>query len=369
MPLLDTMILGNSVRQWAYAVALALGSVVLLRLLFRVAQARARSFAARTTTEWDDVIVHALDQTRGFLIPLLCLAGAATVLHLPPTVNRVIRDITLVAVLFQAGIWLSAGFAHWLERYIKRRLEHDRSSATTMGAVSFAVRLLLWCILLLVALDNLGVNITTLVTGLGVGGVAVALAVQNILGDLFASLSIVLDKPFVIGDFIVVDDLMGTVEHVGLKTTRLRSLWGEQVVFSNSDLLKSRLRNYGRMAERRVVFQTGVTYQTPRAQLERIPGMIREAIESQPTTRFDRSHFKAHGDFALTFESVYYVTSPDYNVYMDIQQAINLRLHDRFAEAGIEFAYPTQTLILERTPGNGGRAPGKELPGARASAS
>jgi small-conductance mechanosensitive channel len=197
-------------------------------------------------------------------------------------------------------------------------------------------------------LDNLGVNVTALVTGLGVGGIAVALAVQNVLGDLFASLSIVLDKPFVLGDFVVVDDLLGSVEHIGLKTTRLRSLWGEQVVFSNSDLLKSRLRNFGRMAERRVSLDIGVTYQTPRAVLQAIPAIIREAIEEQVATRFDRSHFKGFGDSALTFESVYYVLSPDYNRYMDIQQAINLRIYERFESQGIGFAYPTQTVFLER---------------------
>ena len=189
-----------------------------------------------------------------------------------------------------------------------------------------------------------------MVAGLGVGGIAVALATQNILGDLFASLSIVLDKPFVIGDFLIVGDFMGSVEYVGLKTTRLRSLSGEQLVFSNTDLLGSRIRNYGRMYERRVVFKLGVTYQTPREKLSRIPAIIREAIETQDNSRFDRSHFQAYGDFSLNFESVYYIGSPDYNLYMDVQQAVNLRIHERFEEESIEFAYPTQTLFVAQTP-------------------
>jgi len=201
---------------------------------------------------------------------------------------------------------------------------------------------------LLMALENFGVNITTFITGLGVGGVAVALAVQNILGDLFASLSIVLDKPFVIGDSLAVGEFQGTVEHVGLKTTRLRSLGGEQLIFSNGELTKSRMRNYGRMAERRVVFKIGVTYDTPREKLAQIPAWIKQIITEQPQTRVDRSHFAAYGDFALTFETVYYVLSPDYNTYMDIQQTINLKIHERFEKEGIEFAFPTQTLILER---------------------
>jgi small-conductance mechanosensitive channel len=219
-----------------------------------------------------------------------------------------------------------------------------------MVALGFIVKLTLWSLILLVALDNLGFNIRTLIAGLGVGGVAVALAVQNVLGDLFASLSIVLDKPFVIGDFLIVDDHLGTVERVGLKTTRLRSLGGEQLIFSNSDLLKSRLHNYGRMFERRVVFSVGVTYQTPRAKLELIPTIIREAIQAQDKTRLDRSHFKAFGDFSINFESVYYVLGPDYNLYMDIQQAINLQIHKRFEEEGIEFAFPTQTLFVVNQP-------------------
>ena len=199
---------------------------------------------------------------------------------------------------------------------------------------------------MLLALDNMGVDISTLVTGLGVGGVAVALAVQNVLGDLFASLSIVLDKPFVIGDFLAVGDLVGNVEQIGLKTTRVRSLSGEQLIFSNADLLQSRIKNYGRMMQRRILFTIGVTYQTPREKLENIPTILREAIESQKNVRFDRSHFARYGDFSINFESVYFVTVPTYNTYMDTQQAINLRIHERFEQEGIEFAYPTQTLFL-----------------------
>jgi small-conductance mechanosensitive channel len=199
---------------------------------------------------------------------------------------------------------------------------------------------------LLLALDNLGVDITALVAGLGVGGIAVALAVQNVLGDLFASLSITLDRPFVLGDFIIVGDYLGNVERIGVKSTRLRSLGGEQIIVSNADLLNSRVRNYGRMDERRVLFTLGVTYETPRKKLERIPAMVREIIEHQQHARFDRCHFAKYGDFALGFEAVYYVLSPDYNLYMDIQQAINFAIHAAFEDAQIEFAYPTQKLWM-----------------------
>jgi small-conductance mechanosensitive channel len=189
-----------------------------------------------------------------------------------------------------------------------------------------------------------------LIAGLGVGGIAVALAAQNILGDLFASLSIVVDKPFVVGDFIVIDDFLGTVDRIGLKTTRLRSLSGEQLIFSNADLLKSRIRNYRFMRERRIVFSFGVEYETPLPALETIPGTVREIIEAQERTRFDRAHFKSYGASALDFEVVYYVLVPEFNTYMDIQQAINFELFRRFADAGIGFAYPTQKLYVSRQP-------------------
>ena len=208
---------------------------------------------------------------------------------------------------------------------------------------------MLWILLFLVALDNFGADVTTLIAGLGVGGIAIALAVQNILGDLFASFSIVLDKPFIIGDFIIVGDHLGTVEYIGLKTTRLRSLSGEQLIFSNTDLLGSRIRNYKRMYERRVVFSVAVVYQTPEEKLAAIPEMIREIVEAQAQIRFDRAHFKDFGAYALNFEVVYWILSPDYNLYMDIQQTINLAIFRQFNETGIAFAYPSQTLFLDRT--------------------
>ena len=339
----------NSLAQWLLAVAAALAAWLGLRLVLRGVRGRIRKFAERTKTEWDDLLVDALSRTKSWFLLFVSLWVGASVLELPSRLAVVIGRVAIVAALLQVGVWISTGLAGWLERYTKRELETDRGAATTVSAMGFVAKLLLWSVLLLFALDNVGVDITTLVAGLGVGGIAVALAVQSILGDLFASLSIVLDKPFVLGDFIVVDDQAGNVEHVGLKTTRVRSLWGEQLVFSNSDLLKSRLRNYGRMQQRRVVFRLGVTYQTPREKLEKIPGMIREAIEEQEDTRFDRSHFATYGDSALEFESVYYVLSSDYNVYMDRNQAIYLRIHERFEQEGIDFAYPTQTLFLEKT--------------------
>lgn len=236
-------------------------------------------------------------------------------------------------------------------RYGRTRIETDPSAVTTVYAFRIASLVALWTVAFLAAVDNLGFDVTALLAGLGIGGVAIALATQSILGDLFASLSIVIDKPFVVGDFIRVGEDLGTVERIGLKTTRVRSLSGEQLIFGNADLLKSRIRNFKRMAERRVLFRVGVTYQTPLALLERIPGMVREIIEQQLQTRFDRGHFAEFGASEYAFEFVYHVLSPDYNPYMDVQQQVNLAIVRAFEEHGIEIAYPTR-VIFSRSSGS-----------------
>ncbi len=348
MGFLDLMFLENRVRTWVIAGAVALGIYLALTVVLAVVRNRLSKLAAHTKTQWDDIVVGALGRTRSLFLLILAIAAGSSFLDLPSRVRAAIEAITVLALVFQGGIWVSAAFTTWLSAYTRREMENDRRAATTLSALGFVVKLVLWAIIVLLALDNLGVNISALVAGLGIGGVAVALATQNILGDLFASLSILVDKPFVLGDFIIVDDKLGSVEKIGLKTTRVRSLWGEQVVFSNNDLLKSRLRNMGRMLERRVQFSLGVVYQTPRAKLQRIPAILREAIEAQEKIRFDRAHLKEYGDFAIVFEVVFFVLSPDYNKYMDIQQAIYLKIHETFETEGIEFAYPTQTLFLSR---------------------
>ena len=259
-----------------------------------------------------------------------------------------LNTVAIILLVFQGGLWVSAASLRFIHIRREDELQENPGVVAAMDVLSFVVRVAIWSVVLLLMLDNLGVDVTALVAGLGVGGIAIALAAQNILGDLFASLSIVLDKPFVVGDFLIIGEHLGTVEKVGIKTTRLRSLSGEQLVFSNNDLLSSRVRNFGRMYERRIVFSIGVTYQTSADQLKRIPELLKQAVEAQDDVRFDRAHFQKYGDFALIFEIVYYVKSSDYATYMDIQQAINLKIFRDFEEAGIEFAYPTQTLYLQK---------------------
>lgn len=348
---LDAVLLGNELRQWVVAAAILLLSGGALWVLQRFALARFAEFARRTTTEIDDLVAHVLGRTKFTLAFFVALFLASLVLTLSEQAELVLRGAAQIAVVIQLGVWASGGISFWVTRFRERQLEQDAATVTTVSAAGFVGRLVVWLVVLLLILDNLGVQVTALITGLGIGGVAVALAVQSILGDLFASLSIVLDKPFVIGDFLNLGTELGTVEHIGLKTTRLRSLSGEQIAISNGELLKARIRNFGRLAERRALFTIGVTYDTPREKLERIPTMIREAIEARERTRFDRSHFKQYGAYALEFETVYYILAPEYNVYMDIQQAINLEIHRRFEEEGIQFAYPTQVVYTARLDG------------------
>lgn len=345
--LTETQFYGNSAARWLAALAVLFATIILFYLAKRILARRAVKLAERTQSGWDDAVVEAFRQTKWWF--LLVLAAFCASLVLSEQTAPFARTATILVLLLQAALWGNVLIGTGVQRHIKLRMEDDPARVTTVSALAFLGKLVLFAILLLLALDNLGIDVTALIAGLGVGGIAVALAVQNILGDLLASLSIVFDKPFVLGDFIIVGDQMGTVEKIGLKTTRIRSLSGEQLIFANNDLLQSRVRNFKRMYERRVVFSVGVTYQTPHARLQQIPVTLREIVESQERVRFDRAHFKQLGDSALIFEVVYYVLAPDYNLYMDIQQAINLAICERFEKLGVDFAYPTQTLYLEKS--------------------
>src|SRR5687768_12663431 len=337
----------NSVRAWVVA---AIAFVVIggtLYLVRRVLARRLSTLAELTATIADDAVVDLLRRTRHFFILAAAVAGATLFLDLPKRALDILRVLGTIALILQIAIWGNGLISFWFKYYAEQKAGSDVSSRTTIAAFSFVARGGLWVMLALVALNRLGYDVTALITGLGVGGIAIALAVQNILGDLFGALAIVVDKPFVVGDTISVDTFTGTVEHIGLKTTRLRSVNGEQLIFSNADLLKSRIRNFKRMQERRVLFLIGVTYDTPPDVIARIPAMIREAIEEQSPVRFDRSHFSAYGDSALTFETVYFVLTADFLTYMNIHQAVNLTVLRRFAAEGIQFAYPTRTLVLQ----------------------
>lgn len=320
---------------------------VFLLSLQRLLKSYLGAWAARTRSDLDDLAVDLIASISTFVLLIIAIYAGTLVLPLPPQWTLVVRTFAAMAFVLQLGTCGNRIIAYGIRRLVERHSqEEDSGLVNAAGAISFLARVALWSLVALLILGTLSINITALVAGLGVGGVAIALAVQNILGDLFASLSILLDKPFAVGHFIVVDNLAGTVEHVGIKSTRIRSLSGEQIVLSNGDLLKCRIHNYKRLFERRILFTFGVTYNTPYEKLLTVPALVRRIIEEIPKTRFDRAHFKEFGDSALNFEVVYFVLDPDYNLYMDIQQQVNLAMVKRFAQGNIDFAFPTRTLYL-----------------------
>ena len=350
MDVLSEGLLGNPVERWLVAGGVALAAFLVLRYASATLARRLTGFARTTRPYWDDVVAAAVSATKTLLILLIALVLGSTVLELPDEWGAAVASVGFIALLFQGAFWLSAGLTTWLLRRTTELAEEHPADVMTMNVIGIAIRLALWSVVVLLALDNVGVDVTALVAGLGIGGVAVALAAQNILGDLFASVSIALDKPFVLGDFVTVGDFQGNVEYIGLKTTRVRSISGEQVVFSNTDLLESRIRNYGRLYQRRVVLRIGVTYQTPREALAGIPGIMREAIEARggESVRVDRAHLSSYDDSAITFEAVYTVLDADFLLHMDIKQDVYLDIHAAFDERSIDFAYPTQTVFVER---------------------
>ena len=345
---LQMKLLGNQLPKWLAAALVAILVYFVLLSVRKVLDRHLRVISEKTETDLDDLAVEIISKTWKVNMLAIAVFAGSLFLILPKKVEFLLGSLASVALFLQLGLWGNGVIVYLITRKSKKEDKDEIISLAAYSAISWIAKAVLWSFVALLALNNLGIEVTALVAGLGISGIAIALAVQNILGDLFASLSIVLDRPFEVGDFIIVGDLSGVVQHVGIKTTRVTSLSGEQIVFSNTDLLSSRVRNYRRMKERRVVFGLGVTYQTTSEQAEAIPGIIRVIVEALEMTRFDRTHFKSFGDSSLDFEVVYYVLDRDYALYMDIQEQINLEIMKQFEAAGIEFAYPTQTLFLEK---------------------
>ena len=346
----------STVAEWGIAVAAALATYFVLILALKFVLARFNSSKASTPPAHrahalGEALAEMLNATRHGLIALVALLVGVGVLDLPERWAHRVSQLWFVALALQVALWGMAAIRVLLRRYITRHAptetEHQGATATL---IAWGLRTALWVVVLLAILSNLGVNITAFVASLGVGGVAVALAVQNILGDLFASLSIAVDKPFEVGDFVIVGSAMGSIEHVGLKSTRIRSLGGEQIVMSNTDLLKQTISNYKRLMERRVVFVFRIPFDTSPDQAAEVPRIIERIVKSSDRLRFDRAHFRSFGDSSLEYEVVYFVLSPDYNLYMDEQQRINLALMRELGAIGVRFAFPTRTVMVAGDP-------------------
>ncbi len=346
---LDQLFLNNSLSRWLSAVVVTASVLLVTVIIRRLIRRGYQRFAETVEVELMEIPLQIASNTKlSFLMVLSLYAGMLT-LNMPDSVQGMASKILVIAICWQAGIWTTAAALAWLASSRRGMSVEDFSRAGTMNVVAILVRLAIWSVVVLLTLDNLGIDITTLVAGLGIGGIAVALAVQNVLGDLLASLSITLDKPFEVGDLLFLDDFQGKVEQIGIKSTRLRSVTGEQIILANADLLKSRLRNFGRMSERRMVFKVGVVYETALAQLEQIPTYLRQIIDSLPATRFERCHLLRFGDSCLEYEASYYVLSANMADSLEAQHAINMAVLTRFAQAGITFAYPTRRIFLDRS--------------------
>lgn len=334
----DSLIIGNSVERWLQALVMTSVAYLLLALIRRAVQHNYARMAQTVEVEFMELPLHIVSRTTAtFMLSVSVYLGLNT-LNIGDSIRTLATKAVIIVACWQVGIWASAGAIAWLDIKQHHTFKHDRAAVGMLGIVRVIVRAAIWSVVLLLTLDNLNVKISTLVAGLGITGVAVALAVQNVLGDLLASLAITLDKPFVVGDALGVDNFNGTVEYIGLKTTRLRSPTGEQIVMPNANLLASRLRNYSRQAERQIVTKLSVARDTPRATLAQVPHWVRTAFAPLSDVRFDRCHLVGFNAASADFELMYTVLKPDYEVFLDIQQTINLQLHELFERQQLKFA-------------------------------
>jgi small-conductance mechanosensitive channel len=350
-PFLETSVLDNTILAYIASLLILILGITIVLIVHRIVLHRIHRIAEKSQTKTDDFIVQLV---RKDLLPFLYFGAfylATRFLILNKFIDDAINIIGVILICVLLVLFISSLIRYFLTNWLIKR-ETDEKRLRTLKSIVPMVNIVVWIIGVIFLLDNLGFDISAVVAGLGIGGIAVALAAQAVLGDLFSYFSILLDRPFELGDFIIVGDLMGTVERIGLKTTRIRSLSGEQLIFSNTDLTKSRVSNYKRMQTRRVVFGFGVVYETPLAKLKKIPEIVKEIIVSLGKEAvFDRAHFQKFGDFSLDFEAVYIAQTADYNRYMDLQQTINLALFERFQKEKIEFAYPTQVVNVNQMGG------------------
>jgi small-conductance mechanosensitive channel len=337
---------GNSIADWAVAAFVAVSAWLVLSIVRRLIVARSKHSNVAGRAAPVRLIFHLLAHTKQFLIVALAVYIGQEDLVFPAKLQHIVDNAVVMAILLQMGLWAVRALKFYLQL---KELERgpDRGFAGSLDIINFVAQMLIWSLLGLVALENVGINITALLAGLGVGGVAVALALQNVLGDLFASLSIALDKPFVVGDRLNIDTFSGVVERIGIKTTRMRSDTGEQIILSNADILKSRVRNYGRAPEQRALATIRVPYDTARETLHAIPKLMEGIVREQENARFERCHLRGLESAWLEFELSFFVQQPRINSLLDLQQAVNFRIIDEFRRIGVQFAYPTQRVVVD----------------------
>lgn len=339
----------NLVRDYLTAAVVFVLAVVALKIFKNVVMDKLRKISDRTDNEFDDLLIKMVDNVGRPFYMLLPLYTALQVVQVPGFIETTVGYLLLVVVTYYVirGIQDLIDYGTRL-LIIKRQEEEEGADTSFIDLLSRMAKGALWGTAAVLILSNLGYNVSTLVAGLGIGGLAVAIAMQNVLSDIFSSFSIYFDKPFQVGDFIIVGDDLGVVKKIGIKTTRLQSLWGQEIVISNNELTSTRINNYKKMENRRIHFTFGVVYETPTEKLKDILRMVKEIFDGIELAALDRVHFKEFGDFSLNFEVAYYVDTGDYNRYMDTQQEINFGIKEMFEEDGIEFAYPTQTVFVNK---------------------
>jgi small-conductance mechanosensitive channel len=336
MEILSQTVFGNSLSAWLVAggvFLLSLSGLLIARKLFEMRRLRQ---AQGKRNEVNTLVQELAEHTRLVFMLVFALYFASFSVMLPEGVVSFIHLVMIISVLLQTALW---GLC-LIDFLVLHRLENDRGERTTLNILGLIAKIALWSVIIMLILENItGIQVNTLVASLGITGIAVALAVQNILGDIFASLSIALDKPFIIGDTIQVGEFTGSVEQIGLSSTRLRAASGEQLIFSNSDLLNSRLRNLARQQQRQVVFSFNVSYATPPEKLTRIPALLEEIIRQQAQQiTFDRAHLREMGSFALRYECAFTLETANFQTYLDAQQAIYLALLQRLEQEGVQIA-------------------------------
>lgn len=331
----------NTTQDYLIALAVFVGVLIILKIFQSIVVSRLKKLAEKTKNDFDDTVIAIFSGLKPPFYLLVALYAAVRTLTLPELVNKII-EIAFVVVVVYVVIKALQDIIEYGARKMMTKGGDEQQVETSIKTFSVVIKIVLWSVGLILILGNLGVDVTSLIAGLGIGGIAVALALQNILGDIFASFSILIDKPFQEGDFIKISETdMGTVEKIGIKTTRLRTPDGQQLIVANKELTEARVQNFKRLERRRGLFKLAVIYETPKKKLEQISGMVEEIIKTVPKTEFDRCHFKEYGDYSLNFEVAFYAGTQDYKEYLNILQEVNLKIFEAFNKEGIEFAYPT----------------------------
>lgn len=337
---------GNTVMAYVIAAGSILIAWLIIKIVKKIVFKRIEKITGKTANKYDDFLTGIIEK---FIVPWLYIFANYSIiqqLNLHPRLDRVLDAAMAFVTMYFVVRLINFMIQLLITSHMRRRGETEERIKHLSGML-IVVKGFVWVIGLLTLARNFGFDVSTLLASLGVGGIAIALASQAILGDLFSYLVIFFDKPFEIGDAVTLsNDVSGTIEYIGIKTTRIRSVSGEQLVISNTNMTNATIRNWKRMEQRRVAFKLGVVYRTSYKQLQQIPSLVKAIVLEQQTVRFDRAHLQEYGNYSINFEIVYFITDPDYNLFMDTHQAVLFRIHEEFSKLGIEFALPTQTLFI-----------------------